>query len=629
MQNIIDVISSVNDKVNGIVWGVPAIVLILGCGILYTIITKFFQVRKFGFMFSKTIGQVKSNVDVRKSSDEKTISQLQALFTTLAGTIGTGNIAGVATALVVGGPGAVFWMWVSAFFGMMTHFGEVVLGIYYRRKNPDGSFAGGAMYYLKYGVGSKKNLKNFGAVLGILFALFTLIATFGIGNMTQVNSIADALNTNFGISPMLTGIVIAFFVGIIIIGGITRIASVTEKLVPFMAVFYIFFTVSIFILNYKQIPYVFTSIFADAFNTKAIAGGAGGYILMRAIQMGFKRGIFSNEAGLGSSVMAHCASNATEPVEQGLWGIFEVFFDTIVVCTLTAFVVLSSTIKVPTLNTALKNLSSTNNIVSIMENGADDLEVPLLDSDYNFLSIKTNSSGIAKVYETSSGLNEYTEAIINGKTYYVETKNKEEASESDFIYANVVNIRANGKLDNNGNPIVDERGASVIDSITINQINGASLVSLAFSSRFGGAAGRILAVAVILFAFSTVLGWAYYGSTSIEYLLGPKSSLFYKIVYTFVTIIGATMNLSLAWGLSDTFNGLMAIPNLIGILILAPVAVQITKNYFDRQNGLKVKAMVSFQEEEKTAHKTETKHETKSSVKTAKKETKKQSKPKK
>ena len=597
MQNIINVIASVNDKVNGIVWGVPAIVLILGCGILYTIITKFFQVRRINFVFSKTIGSITKNSDVVKSSDDKVISQLQALFTTLAGTIGTGNIAGVATALVVGGPGAVFWMWVSAFFGMMTHFGEVVLGIYYRRKNSDGSFSGGAMYYLKYGVGSKKNLEKIGPILGSLFALFTLIATFGIGNMTQVNSIADALNTNFNISQLLTGIIIAFFVGIIIIGGITRIASVTEKLVPFMAVFYIFFTVSIFILNYRQIPYVFTSIFSNAFNPKAIAGGAGGYILMRAIQMGFKRGIFSNEAGLGSSVMAHCASNAKEPVEQGLWGIFEVFFDTIIVCTLTAFVVLSSTITVPSLNTALRDINTTSpQIVSILEEDGNELhEIPLLDSDYNFMRIKPNLNGKVAIHTSTEGLENSIPVTINGRTYYIETLSEDKASDSDFIYANVISIKANEAIDANNNIILDDSGNPVIESLSVNQINGASLVSLAFKTRFGDAAGNILAIAVILFAFSTVLGWAYYGATSMEYLLGPKSGIFYKIVYTFVTIIGATMNLSLAWALSDTFNGLMAIPNLVGLLILAPVAVKITKNYFERQSGKDVKPMQSFQ----------------------------------
>lgn len=596
MQSIIDVIASVNDRVNGIVWGVPAIVLILGCGILYTIITKFFQVRKFGFVFAKTIGALKTNKEIVKSSDDKVISQLQALFTTLAGTIGTGNIAGVATALVVGGPGAVFWMWVSAFFGMMTHFGEVVLGIYYRRKNKDGSYSGGAMYYLKHGVGSKKHLEKVGPALGILFALFTFIATFGIGNMTQVNSIADALNTNFGISTLLTGIVIAFFVGIIIVGGITRIASVTEKLVPFMALFYIFFTVAVFISNYKQIPYVFTSIFSSAFNARAIAGGTGGYILMRAIQMGFKRGIFSNEAGLGSSVMAHCASNATEPVEQGLWGIFEVFFDTIVVCTLTAFVVLSSTIKVPSLNYTLLDVPKTNTIVSVSSDEVE-VDIPLLDSNYNFLRIKTNASGNAKVYTSEQGLTNPETIIIDGTRYFIETKDEQDGSEGDFIYANVVSIKANESVDINGNVIRDESNRPVIESISINPVNGASLVSLAFKTRFGDAAGNILAIAVILFAFSTVLGWAYYGATSTEYIFGPKSGIIYKIFYTFATIIGATMNLSFVWSLSDTFNGLMALPNLIGLILLAPMVVKITQNYFDRKAGKNIDPLVSFENE--------------------------------
>ncbi len=470
MANIVDKITTVNGAINGFVWGIPMLVLLIGTGILMTVLTKFFQLSHIGHWFKNTIGGIFKDKHVTKHTDkeDRSISQFQSLCTALAATIGTGNIVGVATALIAGGPGAIFWMWIVAFFGMMTNYSENVLGIFYRRKNADGEWCGGAMYYLKDGLGSYKGFKQIGAVLAVLFSVFCLMASFGIGNMSQINSISGNMEEAFSVSPYITGVVLMILAALVIVGGLKRIASVTEKLVPFMAIAYVIGALVIFFVNIDQFGAVFSAIFKGAFGLKAVGGGIVGSGVKMALTWGMKRGVFSNEAGLGSSVMVHSNSNVKEPVRQGMWGIFEVFADTMIVCTLTAFAVLSS--------------------------GVMDLE---------------------------------TGAIIG----------------------------------------------DVTDS---------ALVGKAFSTVFGSFGPSFIAIAILLFAFSTVLGWSHYGTKAWEYLFGSKSTIIYKIVFVGMIFVGATMQLQLAWDLSDTFNGLMAIPNLIGVLSLSPLVVKITKNYVDR-----------------------------------------------
>lgn len=468
---MIEMITSINGKINGFVWGIPMLVLLVGTGILMTMLTKVFQISHFGYWMKHTLGSIFTDKHITKHTDEndQSISQFQSLCTALAATIGTGNIVGVASALLFGGPGSIFWMWIVAFFGMMTNYSENVLGIYYRRKNIKGEWCGGAMYYLRDGLGSKHGMKQIGALLAMLFSVFCLLASFGIGNMSQINSIAGNMKAAFGIPNIATGIVLMLLAGLVILGGIKRIASVTEKLVPFMAIFYIIGALIVCIANADQMGPAMSSIFKGAFAMKAVGGGIVGSGVKLALTWGMKRGVFSNEAGLGSSVMVHSSSNVKEPVRQGMWGIFEVFADTIVVCSLTAFTVLSS---------------------------------GLVDLD--------------------------TGAVIS-------------------------------------------------------TAEGSALVGEAFATVFGAAGPAFIAVAILLFAFSTVLGWSHYGTKAFEYLFGSRAIVVYRVIFIVFILGGATMSLDLAWDLSDTFNGLMAIPNLIGVLSLSPVVCRITKNYVDRK----------------------------------------------
>lgn len=467
---MVEIITNVNGVINGFVWGIPMLILLVGTGILMTFLTKFFQLSHIGHWWKNTIGSIFHDKHITKHTgkEDQSISQFQSLCTALAATIGTGNIVGVSSALIAGGPGAIFWMWVVAFFGMMTNYSENVLGIYYRRKNEKNEWSGGAMYYLKDGLGSYKGFKQVGAVLAVLFSIFCVLASFGIGNMSQINSISGNMKSAFGIPTYITGIVLLVLAALVIVGGLKRIASVTEKLVPFMAVIYVVGALALFFMNIDQCGAVFSAIFRGAFGLRAVGGGIVGSGVKMALTWGMKRGVFSNEAGLGSSVMVHSSSNVREPVRQGMWGIFEVCADTMIVCTLTAFAVLSS--------------------------GLVDLE---------------------------------TGAVLS-------------ASE------------------------------------------GSALVGEAFATKFGSIGPMFIAIAILLFAFSTVLGWSHYGSKAWEYLFGTKSMMAYKVVFVLMIYVGATMNLGLAWDLSDTFNGLMAIPNLIGVISLSPVVLHITQNYVAR-----------------------------------------------
>jgi len=482
MNGFLDQLATVNGKVNGFVWGLPMLILLVGTGILMTVLTKCFQISHFKHWIKNTIGGIfrDSKVTSHTAKEDMQISQFQSLCTALAATIGTGNIAGVAAAIASGGPGAIFWMWIVAFFGMMTNYSENVLGIYYRRRNEKNEWCGGAMYYLKDGLGAKKGCKQIGAVLAVLFSIFCVIASFGIGNMSQVNSIAINMDSAFHIPTYVTGIILMIIAGLVIVGGLKRIASVTEKLVPFMAVIYLIGAIAVLVVNFDQVGAVFGAIFKGAFGLKAVGGGIVGSGVSYAIQWGMKRGVFSNEAGLGSSVMVHSSSNVREPVVQGMWGIFEVFADTIIVCTLTAFAVLSS-----------------------------------------------------------------------------------------------------GLVDLNTGKVISENVST-------------ALVAEAFSTVFGGFGSAFIAIAILFFAFSTVLGWSQYGGKGFEYLFGRKAVKIYQIIFVVFILVGATMDLALAWDLSDTFNGMMAIPNLIGVLALSGTVMKITKNYVDRKlRGQDIKPMLS------------------------------------
>ena len=490
-----DIISQINSYINNIVWGMPALTLLIGTGILLTILTKGFQFTHFGYAMRTIFGNMRhkkiSDNNLRQNCRQdsgqhvtspgksfqnqnpqtKSISQFQALCTALSGTIGTGNISGIAYAITMGGPGAIFWMWIAAMFGMITGFAEKVLGIYYRHRNADGEWCGGAMYYLQDGLGSRKGCKTLGKILAALFSFFTVFASFGIGNLGQVASIRESVLSitsftgNARIDAFLIGICVAVIAAFVTLGGLNRIAKTNETLVPFMACFYIVGTVIIIGMHAEQILPAFAAIFRHAFSFKAMTGGVCGAFIKHAVTCGFKRGVFSNEAGMGSSVIVHATSDTTEPVVQGFWGIFEVFFDTIVLCTLTALLILTS-----------------------------------------------------GVVDLSTGA-----PLVSGSAF--------------------------------------------------------ALATSAFTSSFGVTGGIFMTMAITLFAVATVLGWSYYGTKAWEYLFGTRSATIYKYIYIAVILLGCTLNVDLIIDLSDTFNGLMAIPNLIGVIALSDTVVSILNNY--------------------------------------------------
>lgn len=499
MSDFLTNLTNINDAVNTFVWVKIGLFLLIGTGILMTIVTKFFQITHVGHWWKKTCGGVFDKKSHNKK-EKGSVSQFQALCTALAATIGTGNIAGVSAAICLGGPGAVFWMWVAAFFGMMTNYSENVLGIFYRRKNMEGEWSGGAMYYLQDGLGKYKGCKHIGKILAVLFSIFAALASFGIGNMGQINKITLNLESAFfpesfqsltvlGIKvvPLAIGLFLMVGAGVIIIGGLKWIAAVAEKVVPFMAIAYIIGALALVILNLASLPAAFGAIFKFAFGIKAVAGAAAGIAIKQVITQGCKRGVFSNEAGLGSSVMVHSNSDVKEPVKQGMWGIFEVFADTFIVCTMTALVVLTS--------------------------GYIDLETGL---------------------------------VLDG-------------------------------------------------------VEDATLVAKSFSNVFGIGGEWFIAIAILLFAFTTVLGWSHYGSKAVEYLFGSVGTIaakVYKVIFVLMIVLGAIMESSLAWDISDTFNGFMMIPNLIGVVSLCPMVMKITDNYVARRikNKTDVKPMLSYDE---------------------------------
>ena len=462
---MLETIKMINDLVNNFVWGLPAMVCILGVGIYLTIRTKFLQIRKFSYAIKNTLGKLFSKTE----ASEGALTPFQAVCTALAATVGTGNIAGVAGAIAIGGPGAVFWMWVSAILGMCTKFAEVTLAVHFRERNVHGDWVGGPMYYVKNG------LPKHWHWLGYTFAGFAVLTVFGTGNATQVNTIIAAIDSallnyqlvdtaSLNTVNLIIGVVIAIIVGLVLLGGVKRIGKVTEKLVPFMAAIYIVLAVGVVILNLKDVPAVFYSIFYGAFNPQAVTGGIVGAMFV-SLQKGVSRGIFSNEAGLGTGSIAHACADTDRAVKQGLFGIFEVFADTIVICTLTALTILCSGVNI--------------------------------------------NYGVAA---------------------------------------------------------------------------GAELTISGFTATYGNWVSIFTAIAMCCFAFSTILGWGLYGARCMEFISNAKMIKPFMVLYALVAIVGATMDLGLLWSIADTFNGLMAIPNLIALFLLSGTVFKLVKEYFEEED---------------------------------------------
>ena len=458
---MLQIIETINTAVNNFIWGVPAMVCIFGVGLYLSIRTNFLQIRKFPYAIKTTLGRIFR----KRDASDGAITPFQAVCTALAATVGTGNIAGVAGAIAIGGPGAMFWMWVSALFGMCTKYAEVTLAVHYREINANGELVGGPMYYIKNGLSKKWHW------LAYLFAAFGVLTVFGTGNATQVNTITTAINSallNYNVisesavstSNLIIGIIIAILIAMILLGGIKRIGHVTEKLVPFMALLYILLGLGVILLNIQNVPAVFASIFRGAFQPRAVTGGIV-LSMFTSLKKGVSRGIFSNEAGLGTGSIAHACADTKKPVKQGMFGIFEVFTDTIVICTLTALVILCS--------------------------------------------------GVAVDYGKAAG---------------------------------------------------------------------AELTILGFTSTYGSWVSIFTAVAMCCFAFSTAVGWGLYGARCIEFLFSEKVIKPFMVIYSLVAILGATANLGLMWSIAETFNGLMAIPNLIALFLLSGTVVKLTKEYF-------------------------------------------------
>lgn len=444
---MIEMITAANGWLNGYVWGWPMIVLLVGTGLLLTILTGGVQFRYLGFALREVLGKL-----TQKAAGPGEVSPFQAVATALASTVGVGNIAGVATAISIGGPGSLFWLWVSGILGMCTKFAEIVIAMHYREKDGSGQMRGGAMYVLSKGMGMPW--------LGTIFAGFVALAAFGIGNMVQSNSVAASLQASFGLSPSITGVVLAILTAAVILGGIKRIGQFTEYLVPFMAIFYLGGGLFILARFASEIPAALSLVFTSAFSGAAATGGFAGSTIMLAMRYGIARGLFSNEAGLGSAPMVHAAAKTDHPVRQGLYGIFEVFVDTILVCTTTGLAILVT-------------------------------------------------------------------GVWSGGT------------------------------------------------------TGAALAGEAFSVGLPGTWGNIVVTtSLVLFAFSTVIGWSYYGETGIVYLFGARAAMPYKIAWLVFIYLGAVGSLHLVWDVADTLNGLMAIPNLVAVLGSIALLRRLTREFF-------------------------------------------------
>ncbi len=483
-QSILSGIEKVNDVLNGIVWGWPVIILILGTGLLLTLRTRFLQVSHFRDSLNSTIIPALRSIGKKKDKRDrmKSVSQFEAFSTAISGTVGTGNIIGVVSAILTGGPGAVFWMWISAFFGMVTNYSENVLGLYFRRKDRHGNLSGGAFYYIANGMKQKW--------LGYCAAVFCVFAAIGMSGV-QTNKISGTVSEalanvmtigNQETARLIIGICVAVITALIVLGGIQRIGKVASMLVPFMSLLFIVMSLTAIIMHIGNIPHAFALIFTKAFNFRAAGGGILGYTFATVIKKGMARGVFSNEAGLGSSVIAHSASETREPVKQGLWGVFEVFFDTFIICTLTSLM---------------------------------------------FLTTFDTSELSAEMEDTAMSMS-------------------------------------------------------------------------MFSTNFGGFGTAVFSVILPLFAFTTIIAWSYYGEKAVEFCFGwlnekqrRAAVTGFKVIYIVLIAVSATIHSELIWAIDDTFNGLMAVPNLICLIALSGLVAKITRNYFDRRKGADIEPMLS------------------------------------
>ena len=533
----LEILASINDRV---IWGVPMLCLMLATGISFTVRTGFFQLRKAGHI-------LKSTVFSRDKKSEEGVSPFASMCQALAATLGTGNIAGVSTALSVGGAGAVFWMWISAFFGMMTGFAENVLGLVYRKKDQkSGRYSGGAMQYISRGLAESPKTRPLAKPLAVAYALLCVIAGFGMGNAAQMNSAAEAVGTSFGLPQIVTGAVLAGLAALIVFGGAKRIFAVTSKLVPLMSGFYIIACVFILISNAGDIPRAFESIIKSAFGLRQVGGGIAGAAVKTAVSMGFKRGVFSNEAGLGTSVFAHSQSRIKEPVVCGMWSIFEIFFDTIVMCTLTALVLLVSGTDIST-------------------------EIPTVTRDVQYFRL-TNSDRLI-----TDGVFLPDELTL----YNTQGEKLTAKLGGEFTYSNIIMIKAGQK-----NAIAEP-------------LRGVGLMECAFTARFGKPAGAVLSVLVAMFAFSTVIGWSYFGGEAAAFLFGDRARKPYCVVFIAFSVIGACVDMTAAWGISDLMNGLMAVPNLFALLMLSPKVIRLTRDYTKNLTNLR-KTDIIVRENKKT-----------------------------
>lgn len=454
--------------VNELVWGPAGVGLLAAAGLWLTFRTGWFQLVHLKLWLGKTLGAILARQPELAREGEGSISPLQSLCTALGATIGTGSIVGVAVALISGGPGAIFWMWVMAFFGMMTSYAENLLGLRYRQQQ-DGVWHGGPMYYLTLGLGARPGCKTLGRILAGLFALLCVLASFGIGNLSQANAIAASLETVFHLPPLVTGMVLAGVTGLILWRGMRGVAAAAEKLVPFMAVFYLLGALAVIITHAAALPAALGAILKGAFGLQAAGGGVIGYGAAAAVRWGFMRGSFSSEAGLGSSAIASGSASTREPVQQGMWGIFQVFVSTFLVCTMTALAILTS-------------------------------------------------------------------GLVDLRTGQMRTLS----------------------------PAPDLAGE-------------------AFSSTFGPLGPAFIAGAVLLFAWSSMLGWSQYGAECWSYLFGPGSVFAYRLAFLALIAAGANVEFTSAWSLSDTFNGLMMLPNLVGLMGLSGEVARETREYLSRQ----------------------------------------------
>ena len=542
MNSFVNSLTAVLDKIDTFVWGPVMLILLVGTGIFLTIGTKALCWRNLPYALKSVLSK-----EARQKKGDGDVSPFSALTTALAATIGTGNIVGVATAMVSGGPGALVWMWLSAAFGITSKFSECMLAIKYREVNEKGEMSGGPMYTMKKAFKHKKA----GAILGWLFALFAVVASFGIGNLTQANSISTALSSTFNIPVTATGIVITVLALIIIIGGIKNISKVSQVVVPLMAVFYVIAGLIVIFGNISNIPSGVAMIFKMAFSVKAVGGGlCGGIVasMMQAMRFGVARGVFSNEAGMGSAAITAAAATTDDPVRQGYINMTGTFWDTIVVCTITGLCIASSGVlgSKDIVNSGQYTYTKEAHTISVATRNGNNI----VTDNFVIKDVKTDNGG--------------TTLVISKNDKDISMTNKEASLTSDTINADNL---AGTWIDSSENEYVFEKdGSYKYKELTV----GSTLTIKAFKTVLGDTGGWLVCISIALFAFSTILGWEYHGEKAFEYILGThKYNMVYRIIFSLIAYVGATTTLEIAWTFSDIANALMAIPNLICLLVLS------------------------------------------------------------